>query len=371
MHMSDIQARFQILSGKNSLEELIFYLKNKDNRISGIFVLTDLNTRKHCYPRLFKKLHQNQILHDVISIQPGEASKSLETCDYLWNWLIKKNADRSSLLINLGGGMISDVGGFVSAVFKRGMRFVNIPTSLMGQVDASLGGKTGINFKGFKNQLGSFTPPEFVVIDPVFLSSLPQREYCSAFPELMKYALISRPAWIELLDSEFPESISFSMGNMPDLEKLMERSVNCKMDFVKGDLIDQNRRKALNAGHTIGHAMESYFANSKEMQLLHGEAVGIGLIVELYVSYKMYGFPGKLLSAVANSIISRTGKFDIPMDIDLFMEQLVEDKKNFEGKILFSLLKEPGVVIFDQEVDTALLSEGLKFYNSFPDAQLC
>lgn len=369
--MPDVLDEHEIFSGYGSLENFFLFLEREERNISGLFILTDTTTGEHCYPLLSAGLEGRLGAPCIITVNEGEKTKNIISCYYIWDQLLQKKADRSSILVNLGGGMITDLGGFVASVYKRGMPFINIPTSLMGQVDASIGGKTGINFGGYKNQLGLFQLPKLVIIDPSFLKTLPRREYNSAFPELLKYALISNPSWETLLQNEFPDKISPLDDSIKIIEELINLSVRCKLHFVKDDLRDEGKRRALNFGHTIAHALEAFWGSAGNNALLHGEAVGIGIIAELYYSQKVLGFPGDMLDGLAGTILEKTGKRRITQDIGLIMGLLEQDKKNAGGKVLFTLLEKPGSPVPGIEVSKSLIQEGMEYYNMLADDPDC
>ena len=243
--------------------------------------MVDKNTQKYCLPYFLDKI---KVLRDkpVISIEAGEVNKQLETCKQVWNQLSELGADKKSLLINLGGGVITDLGGFVAAAFKRGIHFINIPTTLLSMVDASVGGKTGVDFQGLKNQIGIIINPKLVIIDTIYLKTL-QNEYRSGFSKMLKHGIIS--------DAEYFKRLSkYQFFEKNDISHLIHHSVSIKNSVVTVDPLEKNLRKILNFGHTLGHAIESYFlVNSDKKSLLHGEAIAIGMIFRAYLSSRMTG----------------------------------------------------------------------------------
>ncbi len=255
---------------QGSIEQLLpEYLEGKD--YSAVAVITDKNTRKDCYPRVKELLPR----HLLITVQEGEGNKNLDTCTIIWNKLTEAEFDRHALVINLGGGVIGDMGGFCASTYKRGIDFIQVPTTLLAQVDASVGGKLGIDFQGFKNHIGVFTQPRAVLIDSAFLATLPERELRSGFAEVIKHCLIrDRQMWNKIRKTE--------LDDMP-MKELISHSVETKKAVVNEDPTEKGLRKILNFGHTIGHAVETF--HLEKNRLLHGEAIAIGIICESYIAY--------------------------------------------------------------------------------------
>ena len=318
---------------------------------SSIVILTDDNTAKYCLPKIEEFL-SSRYLH--INIPPGENSKTLVSAQIIWNKLLENNIDRNALMINLGGGMITDIGGFCAATYKRGISFVNIPTTLMGMVDASIGGKTGIDIGGFKNQVGLFAPPVQVFIDPVFLTSLPERELISGFAEVIKYGLI--------YDLEFSRKLLIIHPlKVEDWMPIIQNCVRIKEETVGQDPKEQGLRKILNFGHTIGHAIESYSLEHNEKPLLHGEAVAMGLIAELYLSVKV-GFEKIDLEEMSTYLINIFGY--LPMDkIDSkkLYKYMLNDKKNDGNSIMFVLLETIGKAEYDINCSFEEIKEAVEY----------
>lgn len=324
---------------------------------SRIFILTDSNTATYCLPRL-NELVVFPVQPVVLQIPAGESHKHIASCMDLWRELAAKGADRSSLLINLGGGVITDLGGFVASTFKRGFDFINIPTSLLAMVDAAIGGKTGVDLDGLKNQVGVISQARAVFIDTTFLKTLPKREFFAGLAEMLKHGLIASPEhWNQLKGLQ---------SDSHELERLIWDSIMIKKDITEKDPTEKGLRKTLNFGHTIGHAVETYFLNQKpeDQQLLHGEAVAVGILTEAILSSKMLGFPSTQLDEIATTIIPL---FPQPRfsddDIRSIMALLVHDKKNRDGKTLFVLLAELGKAVIDQEVPEAYTRDALKDYS--------
>ena len=326
------------------------YLLGKN--FSQVGVLVDENTNALCLSLIINCLPE----HWVIEIESGEEHKNLETCTRVWDALTQGNFDRNSLLINLGGGVIGDLGGFVASTFKRGMKFVNIPTTLLAQVDASVGGKLGIDFDGLKNHIGLFKNPEKVFIDSQFLKTLPKRELRSGFAEVIKHGLI--------VDNSYWNDIKIFDLKDDNLEKLIERSVQIKYDVVTQDPFESGLRKILNFGHTIGHGIESSHLNQEEGRLLHGEAIAIGMICEAYLSTKITGLNKNDLEEISTFLIST---FQCkPIDKKLFesiIKLIYQDKKNVGRTINSSLLKYIGSCAVNIPLSEADILDSLFYYN--------
>ncbi len=322
---------------------------------SSCFVLVDENTLKHCYPVIQTVLPE----HLLITLASGEQNKTLQTCSSIWTELTKANADRKSLFINLGGGVISDMGGFSAACYKRGIPFINIPTTLLSMVDASVGGKTGIDFLGFKNQIGLFSQPEAVFVFTDFLKTLPQRELASGFAEVIKHYLIAdKEAFTEIQKS----TADFNALNWP---QLVERNINIKSTIVEQDPHENSVRKALNFGHTIGHAVESIFLNRQGNHLLHGEAIAVGMLTESYISMKM----GLLEQAELKQIEAVIQNYFVLPHLDAearndVLRLVKQDKKNVKHKLQFTLLQGIGNYSINNTVEEGLMTESLTYYNS-------
>ena len=289
------------------------------NTYSKIAILVDENTRKHCLS-LFPRLN-NTI---IIEISSGEKNKNLKTCNLIWNMLLKNNFDKNSVIINLGGGVICDVGGFCAASYKRGIDYINLPTSLLAMVDASFGGKVGVNYDNYKNQIGFFKNPKQVIINQQFLSTLPSDEFNSAFGEIVKYALIGdSKLWKILLKNK--------IQNL-NLKDIITKSIKLKNAIILKDFRENNERKKLNFGHTFGHAIESFYI-SQGTAILHGNAVLLGILYELEISN--LSFEEK--TAIKNYILKNFKLPDLPKKNKLF-SYIQKDKKNVHEQVNFSLL---------------------------------
>jgi len=321
-----------------------------------LFLLTDTNTQEKCYP-LIKDIPALQDA-PIITVQAGDTHKDIEQVAYIWSRLSNEGASRNSLLVNLGGGMITDMGGFAGATFKRGLRTVNIPTTLMASVDAAVGGKTGVNFNGLKNEVGSFYPPECVFIDCEFLRTLDRDNLLSGYAEMIKHALISSmDIYASVLLFDLDARIDYAF-----LNRMVAQSVAVKERIVEEDPKEHGIRKALNFGHTIGHAYES-LSFRKNRPLLHGHAVAAGIVSELYLSHKVCGFPMEKLSQVVYYLKEYYPAFVFDCkDYDALYELMTHDKKNEAGVINFTLLSQVGDVQINRQVSKEKILESLDFY---------
>ncbi|MCF6242627.1 MAG: 3-dehydroquinate synthase [Bacteroidales bacterium] len=321
------------------------------------FILMDENTEKFCLPEIKEQLPEN---YYPIKIKSGEINKNLKTVSKIWETLSKNGANRKSLLINLGGGVIGDMGGFAASTFKRGIAFINIPTTLLSQVDASVGGKTGFDFIGLKNEIGCFNAPEKVIIYPQFLKTLDKENIISGFAEMIKHALIYDATHYEKLKS-------FNITNNDDFDydellKLIEKSVSIKTYFVETDPYEKNIRKALNFGHTFGHAFESYFLQT-DKELLHGKAVAFGMIFDAFLSNKKCMFPMEQLFDITEFITGLYGKlYFSKKDYEALFSLMQHDKKNEQAKINFSLLSKIGKVEINQTAGKTEIFEAFDYY---------
>ncbi len=333
-----------------TLSDFISYRKP-----TSVFVLLDSNTQIHCYPLLVSLLPS----HETVIVKPGELHKDLQSCEFIWKKLSAAEADRNSLLINVGGGMITDLGGFAAACYKRGIGFVNIPTTLLAMVDAAVGAKTGIDFLGFKNQIGVFKPAELVVIDSNFLDTLPQRELLSGMAEVVKHYLIAdEEAFFEL-------SNKGNLHSTYDWAAIVKKNISIKQYIVERDPNEIGDRKALNFGHTIGHAVESFFMDKGSQSLLHGEAVAIGMVCEAYLSCAQ----SLLTHAELGNITSLIKKFfSLPKlpegSFPHLIELIKQDKKNISGLPRFTLLHGIGNYSIHQCVEQSIIIESFNYFNN-------
>lgn len=318
---------------------------------SDIFVLVDNNSRNFCLERL----NMGYLPADhVMTLADGEHNKCLENVAAIWHMLSFGGARRNAVLVNVGGGMISDIGGFAASCFKRGIRFLNVPTTLLAQVDASVGGKTGINFDGLKNEVGTFALPEAVIVDNRFLSTLPERQVLSGFAEMLKHALLAGERQLaEIMDADLSQVAG------KDFLPLIQESVEVKSAIVQGDFREKGLRKALNLGHTVGHAIESV-AIRKDLDIYHGDAVAYGLVAELYLSVRKTGFDEKHYEAVRKFILEKYPEYH-PVDTpDNLYELMSHDKKNEREGVNFTLLRCPGEVETDQYCSREEILEALE-----------
>ena len=343
-----ISSSYSIIFNQDGYNELNLIV-NK-NHYSKVFLLIDENTEKHCLPYLDKKV---DFSYEIIKIKSGEHYKNLDSCMKVWGYL-NNNADRKSLLINLGGGVITDMGGFIASTFKRGIDFINIPTTLLSIVDASVGSKTGINFNSLKNQIGVFSDPILIIIDTEYLKTLDERNIKSGYGEIFKHSLISGNLFNELTnDSKKLYS-----------DQIIYNSINVKNNIVLRDRKEENIRKYLNFGHTIGHAIESIKLNSNN-KVFHGEAVIAGIIIELYMSHKVLKFPIDIVRKIKQHLDKIFVKIYIsPNEIKDLFKLLQFDKKNYSNNINFVLLKGIGNCEVDVNVENEIVIEAINFYNS-------
>ena len=298
----------------------------------------------------------------VICIPADDSHKTIETAASVWDALQKGGATRHSCMINLGGGMVTDLGGFAASTFKRGMHFINIPTTLLSMVDAAFGGKTGVNFGGLKNEIGVFRKANDVIVDTRFLKTLDQKNLLSGYAEMLKHALLSDIAtWSEHVCFS-PEDILQSADALSQLQKLVEKSIEVKDGIVKKDPLEQGLRKALNLGHTFGHAIESFSLNHDQQPMLHGYAVAFGLICELYLSATLLHFPTDRLRQTTAYINEHYGTVGITCKhYDELISYMLHDKKNRSGKILCTLLADIGDIRIDQELKEENIKEAFDF----------
>jgi len=317
-----------------------------------VAVIVDENTKSLCLPLVKNVLPPSSI----IEIKSGEEHKNLDTCKTIWERLTKFQFDRKSLVVNLGGGVIGDMGGFCAATYKRGIDFINIPTTLLAQVDASVGGKLGIDFMGFKNHIGAFMKPRKVFIDTSFLKTLPENELRSGFAEVIKHCLIA--------DAGYWQTISLKDIHGQIWPDIVLHSLEVKNKIVSDDPFEKGLRKILNFGHTIGHAIESYFLEQNDGRLLHGEAVAAGMICETYLSEAKCNFPICTTKKVESYIFQTFGKISLSSnDIDQIVRYCEQDKKNEKGTINFSLLKEIGNPVFNIAVEQEEIRKVIQRYS--------
>jgi 3-dehydroquinate synthase len=322
------------------------------SQYSKIVVIADNNTKRHCYPILKAFLPK----HSVVTVPSGEAHKTLATCEKIWEAMTKEELDRHALVINVGGGVIGDMGGFCAAVYKRGIDFIQVPTTLLSQVDASVGGKLGIDFQGFKNHLGVFNIPKSVLIDPVFLKTLPEREIRSGFAEIIKHCLIADASkWEEIRHKDFERQ---------NWQDLIAHSVKIKQQVVDEDPTEKGLRKILNFGHTLGHAVETHFLGKPANQrLFHGEAIAVGMIMESYLAFERKMIDQDTLTDIEEFLFATYGKVKIKADdVEAIIALTRQDKKNKGKEIRFSLLKGAGQCAFDIVVTASEMRKSIAYY---------
>jgi 3-dehydroquinate synthase len=318
-------------------------------------VLCDENTFTYCYPKLKEFLPA----HQTIIIKAGEEHKTLAACEGIWQQLTNYLADRNSLLVNVGGGVVCDMGGFGAGCYKRGIPFINVPTTLLAMVDAAAGGKTGIDFGGYKNQIGLFYHPMAVLVYSGFLSTLPDREIVSGLAEVMKHYLIADK-------DEFQKLLNLKLPVRDYLDDaVIAKNIAIKQHITEIDPLEKGPRKALNFGHTIGHAVESYFLPRPGKKLLHGEAVAIGMICESYISHATGIISTNEMEEICKVIFHYFKLPAIPGGaFDDILGLMLQDKKNVSGKTNFTLLKGIGNYNINNSVEENVIIESLKYYNS-------
>lgn len=329
-----------------------------DNYPKGkVFLATEETVDNLWVGEMDNFLAENSIKKVVVPA--GENNKKISSVETIWQFLSENEGDRKSLLINIGGGMLTDLAGFAASTFKRGIDFLNVPTTLLSQVDASVGGKTGFNFNGLKNEIGVFKEPVAVVINTDFLKTIDRNNFISGFAEMIKHGLIHSPEHLaELKDFDF-DNIDYDL-----LQEIIRHSVNVKEYFVANDLTENNIRKALNFGHTVGHAFES-LAMKQNRPVLHGYAVAYAMIAELFLSVKRCGFPQQNCDELTKWMLDIYGKFEIEeVDFESLYQLMTHDKKNESGRINFTLLPKVGEIAINQNCSKELITEALNYYKS-------
>jgi 3-dehydroquinate synthase len=343
----------RIIISRNIKSELAMAVAECEH--DHIFVLVDEVTREKCWSKICNEI----ILKDatLITIGASDSHKNLDTIVEVWKSLCNNNATRHSCIINIGGGMVTDLGGFAASTFKRGIDFINIPTTLLAMVDASVGGKTGINFAGLKNEIGVFNNARFVIIDTDFLKTLDENNICAGYAEMLKHAIISS-------EQMWSDCLNFTLMQ-PDFNRLREMlalSIKVKENIVKQDPKEHGIRKALNFGHTFGHAMESWSLKTNK-PLPHGYAVAYGMICELYLSCVKMGFPTEKMRQTVNFIKSNYGEMNFTCnDYDNLVKLMHHDKKNLGFKINFTLLEDVGKIKINQSATDEEIKNALDFY---------
>lgn len=328
----------------------------KTNKYSAYFIICDTNTLKYCLSELIRKC---PVLKDaeIIELEPGEESKDLNIVNHIWQTLTEFGADKKSLIVNLGGGVVSDIGGFAASTYKRGIDFINIPTTLLAIADASVGGKTGINFSGIKNHIGSITQPKAVFVNTDFLHSLPYAHMVNGFAEIIKIALIK--------DKTFFNKISGLLidNSFNDLN-IIKKSIQLKNEIVKKDPDEKGLRKILNFGHTVGHAIESLFLE-KDQSLLHGEAVAVGMIIESYLCLMLKRISKAEFEKIVNTLqINFTFPAINEQNLPTFFSYFDQDKKHTGGNYQPALIKGIGKCDEKVKVNRAQVNKAIQYYNN-------
>lgn len=353
--MQSIKANdYSIYFNQEAYEMVNSWISNYN--YSKLFILVDETTNEFCLPKLLPLLEVD-IPIEIIEIEAGEEMKNISTCVEIWSILADLGADRKSAILNLGGGVITDLGGFVASTFKRGIDFINIPTTLLGMVDAAIGGKNGVDLGTLKNQIGVINAPKLVVIDTDYLETLPQNQMKSGLAEMLKHGLIyDKKYWNQFKDLQDL--------NFDDLDQLIHRSVEIKNEIVCQDPTENGIRKALNFGHTLGHAIESHFLET-EKPLLHGEAIAIGMILESYISKEKKLITEEEYIEIKSTLLAIFEKqFFTQNDIDSIVNLLIHDKKNEYGKVQFALIQKIGTYIINQSADNQIIAEAFEDYIS-------
>jgi len=329
--------------------DIAFLLKSffEKKTYSRVVVLTDRNTRIHCYP----VINSNSPPHEIIEIEAGETYKNIDTCQLIWQRMTDLRLDRHSLVVVLGGGVLGDMGGFCAATYKRGVDFLLLPTTLLAQVDASVGGKLAIDFNGIKNHIGVFQLPVSTLICPEFLKTLPFRELRSGFAEVIKHCIIGdRKMWDVIRKKDVADQ---------DWQTVIDHSVEFKSQVTAEDPKEKGRRKILNFGHTVGHALETYFLET-ENRLYHGEAIAAGMIAESYIARQKGLITLDQESQITSYLDSIYGRIEVPKDSGI-IDIMYQDKKNKGNKILMALPQGIGDAIWDVEVNEEQVIESLSF----------
>ena len=355
--MTEIQSNsYSVFISNDIAKEINRFLKLNKTKYSKLFILVDENSLKYCYPQLVEKIEAFED-GEIIEIDSGEQSKTLEVCIQIWSALSEYGADRKSLFVNIGGGVIGDMGGFIASTFKRGIDFINIPTTLLSQVDASIGGKVGVDLNHLKNEIGVFNNPAAVFVNSTFLNSLDKRQILSGFAEIIKHALIAdENYWRKVMKADFADLNSF--------EDLIKTSVHIKNTIVLEDPTEQNIRKVLNFGHTIGHAIETFsLEHENKKHLLHGEAIAVGMVCEAYLSYKICKLSKSELEEITEFIVGKFKSVKLDeLDFHRLIELMQHDKKNENGNVNFSLLSSIGKCEINKKAKADQIIDSLKYY---------
>lgn len=335
------------------LNSLGIFLEEK--QYSQVIIIADSHTAELCHPKLIELLPQLASA-PMIVVPAGESNKNLRECEEAWAKMLKVHVDRNAVVLNLGGGVIGDMGGFIAACYKRGVDFIQIPTTVLSQVDSSIGGKLGVDFRYGKNLIGVFKNPVLVIISTVWFETLEQRQIVNGFAEVYKHALIQAPNQWKVLrdDLKLP----------PDnFHEILFDSLMVKKSVVEEDPFEKGKRKILNFGHTIGHAIEAYSIEHDESPLFHGEAIAAGMLIEAYIGTITSGFPLSQLKELEQVLLQQYGHFFLPIDIgSKLWTGMAMDKKNVGSKVMAVVLKAIGEPELDVEITKELLEKGLNYY---------
>ncbi len=356
--------RTPIYVGKNALSFVDKVIRSMHLGHDGIYILVDKNTRQYCLPVL---LEQSSLLAGarLLEIDGGEDSKTIAMAGKLWNELLASGASRESLLVNLGGGVISDLGGFVAAGYKRGINYLNIPTTLMGQSDAAIGGKTAVNLGNIKNQIGFFQAAKGVFIFPGFLNTLPKDHLRSGMAEIIKCALVGNARlWRRIRNHPVTEILSLPVEHA-FWHEMLTSTIKYKNMVVVRDYKENKLRKVLNFGHTIGHALEAYSMLDSRKSLLHGEAVAAGMICAAYLSHKKTGLMAPDMEAITTYLTDGFPVYSVyTLSMPAVMELIIHDKKRQNGQLQFTLISKPGNPVINISCDQEEILEALGFFNA-------
>lgn len=340
-------------------EDVFMFLKKalKKYEHHQKFLLVDENSFQYCAADFMLQTELTNNI-EIIEIESGEENKTIEICSHIWQTFLDFNANRKTLLINLGGGVITDMGGFIASTFKRGIDFINIPTTLLAQIDASVGGKVGIDFNNIKNAIGVFNEPEYVIIYPPFLKTLNKRQMLSGYAEALKHGLIADATYWEKLKKGL-------LSDAKQWKTLIETSVTIKNTIVLSDFDEKNERKKLNFGHTIGHAIESHSLRYDKNPLLHGEAIAIGIICEAYLSHLEVALSAKTLKEISTTILNYFSPYPVKEAyFNYYLDLMKNDKKNENENINFTLLNQIGRASINHTVEEDKIREALNYYIS-------
>ncbi len=343
-----------VLHGPDALAHLEHWL-SAEAKGRAVFVLGDETTAAQCLPELIAGAPSLQDAH-VLQVPAGEASKDIEVCRAIWGYLARHHADRHAVLLNLGGGVVTDLGGFVAATYKRGIRFIQVPTTVMGMVDAAVGGKNAIDMDGVKNMVGTFADPVATYVHPPFLRSLGKREVLNGVAEMVKHGLV--------LDAAHWNAVRRApLHDLQALAPIIVASANLKSAVVASDPFDHGRRKLLNFGHTIGHALEAFALEGQQRTLLHGEAVAIGMVCAAWLSWRIGALGREEMAAVEEHLMGLYPPFPFQAsDEHRILELMRNDKKNVGGQFRFTLLTGIGNAMVDQPVNPVQVREALEHY---------